>query len=218
MKKETILKLLPFAAVVLIVVFFGATLSSVSIEDILHLTPDSYLLAALTFLGLYAVKSVSIVFPLVVLYLAAGAVFPLGGALLVSLLGLWLCVTIPFCIGRFSGREAVEKLAARYPKAQKLSDFFTGNAVFCSYLLRVVNLLSGDLVSMVLGASGMGYLPYTVGSLLGLCPVMVPAVLMGQNLAEPFSPQFWAPLVAIVLISLISSLLYNRYQKRKRGA
>ena len=111
-----------------------------------------------------------------------------------------------------------KKLVARYPKARKLSDFSTDNAVFCSYLLRVVNLLPGDLVSMVLGASGMGYLPYTVGSLLGLCPVMVPAVLMGQNLAEPFSPQFWVPLVAIVLISLISSLLYNRYQKRKRGA
>lgn len=216
MKKGNLLKMLPLAAMVLIIVFFGAALKKISIDDILNLAPHNYLLAALMVWGLYALKSISVVFPLLVLYVSVGAIFPTIPALLVNTAGLLLSITIPFYIGRFSGASAVEALTSKYPKARQLSDYSTKNAVFSSYLLRIINLLPGDIVSMVLGASGMAYPAYSVGSMLGLLPVMIPAVLVGQNLQDPLSPRFLLPFAAMVVLSLASALWYSRRQKKNK--
>ena len=216
MKKETILKLLPIAAMTFIIIFFGAAISRISIEDILNLAPANFLLAALLVWALYLLKSISIVFPILVLYISVGAIFPLAAAIFVNTVGLFVCITAPFFIGRFSGKGVIDALAAKYPKAKQLSGFSSQNAVFSSYILRIINLLPGDLVSMVLGASGMAYLPYCVGSMLGLLPVMVPAVLVGKNIDDPLSPSFLVPFAIILVISLISAFVYSRWQKHKK--
>lgn len=213
--KEKLLRCLPLVAMALIIVLFGATLREITIEDILNFSPDNLLLAALVVLGLYALKSVSVVFPLMVLYISVGAMFPLLPAMFINCAGLLVCITIPFYIGRFSGSEVVGKLITKYPKAQKISDYSSENSVFFSYLLRIINLLPGDVVSMVLGASGMNFFAYAIGSMLGLLPVMIPAVIVGQNLDEPLSAGFWIPFVVIAVLSLASSLVYNRFRKRK---
>lgn len=215
-KKEKLLRLLPPLAMVLIIAFFGATLRKVSLADIVSLAPDNYFLCFLLVLGLYALKSLSVVFPLLVLYISVGALFPLPLALLVNILGLFVCVTLPFLIGRFSGQEVVGRLIAKYPKAGRLTEYSTENAAFLSYLLRVINLLPGDLVSMALGAANTPFLQYAAGSLLGLLPVMIPSVLLGQNLDNPFSPQFLISFAAIAVVSLLSTVLFNRWQKKKR--
>ncbi|WP_312644206.1 VTT domain-containing protein [Hydrogenoanaerobacterium sp.] len=216
MKKEKVLKYLPLMAMALIIVLFGATLKKISIQNILSITPDNYLLAALTILGLYALKSVSVVFPLLVLYIAVGAIFPMLPAVLLNTVGLLICISIPYFIGRFSGSEAVSKLVEKYPKARQMSEYSSKNAVFLSYLLRVINLLPGDVVSMVLGASGMEFTSYTVGSMLGLLPVMIPAVLVGRSIENPLSLQFVVSFAAMIIISLGSTIWYNRRQKRKK--
>lgn len=216
MKKETILKCLPLAAMALIIVFFGAAISQISIADILNLAPKSFLLAALLVWGLYLLKSVSVVFPLMVLYISVGAIFPVVPALAVSAVGLLICITVPFFIGRFSGTEAVSKLTEKYPKAKKISDFSSDNAVFTSYILRIINLLPGDIVSMVLGASGMPFSPYCIGSMLGLLPVMIPAVIAGQNIEDPLSASFLVPFAIMAALSLCSALVYAKLQKRKK--
>lgn len=46
--------------------------------DILHWSPANPALAALFLIALYAFKSMSVFFPLVVLYLAGGLLFPLS--------------------------------------------------------------------------------------------------------------------------------------------
>lgn len=215
-RRDRFLKYLPLFAIVLMLVLFGATLSRISIDDIINLSPENYVLSVLMILGLYALKSISVVFPLMVLYISTGAILPTWLALVVNAVGLLICVTIPFCIGRFSGAEAVGRLTAKYPKAQRLADFSSQNTVFFSYLLRIINLLPGDLVSMLLGAANLPFLPYAAGSMLGLLPVMIPAVLVGQNLDNPLSAGFILPFVAMVGISLLSTVLYNRHLKKKK--
>lgn len=215
-QKDRWLRLMPIIAMALIILLFGSALRKISLQDILSYVPGNLFLAALALWGLYALKSISVVFPIVVLYLSAGALFDTGWGILVSLVGLLICITIPFFIGRFSGSDAVGRLVAKHPKAAKISEYSNENSVFFSYLLRVVNLLPGDLVSMTLGACGMPYLPYATGSLLGLVPVMIPTVVIGGNLDNPFSARFLIPFAVIVAISLASSLFYNRWQRRKK--
>ena len=59
-------------------------------------------------LGLYAVKSVSFIFPIAILQLAVGHLFSTGTALLVNFLGRAVTLALPYWMGRFSGSSMVE--------------------------------------------------------------------------------------------------------------
>lgn len=109
-------KWLPAAAMLLCILLFfwkGRSLSWQTLSDVM---PEKPWQAALVFWGCYAVKSLSVFFPLLVLYAAAGRVFPLSKALLVNLIGLVICESIPYGIGRLSGTSLAAKLREKYPK------------------------------------------------------------------------------------------------------
>ena len=101
----------------LICLFF---LRDLTVEELLHYTPESLPLAAAAFLALYAFKSLSVVFPLSVLYVASGIIFPLWMAWLVNLGGLAVCAAIPYWVGRVSGRELARRVVAAHPKAARI--------------------------------------------------------------------------------------------------
>ena len=210
-----ILKILPFLVIGILVACNWDWLRHLTFEQIVSYTPENLFLAALILIGLYALKSLTVVFPLVALYMAAGVLFPFWPALLVNVLGLALCVTIPYCIGRFSGSGFIQWLNRKFPKIDKLNHLQMSNTLFSAYLLRVVSILPGDVVSMYFGASRSKYFPYLVGSILGLSPIMVIQTLMGENLDDPFSLKFFLLLALMVLVSLFSSRLFNRRLKEQ---
>ena len=84
--------------------------------------------------------------------------------------------------------EAVEQ----YNTALKAGQKFYKNAV----------------ASLYMGATGMGYAPYLLGSLTGLLPVIVSYALMGRAADEPKSPEFLAGAAAIAVTTVLSILLY----------
>ena len=88
------------------------------------------------------------------------------------------------------------------------------NELFFAFFLRVINLLPGDIVSMVLGATKMKYGRYAAGSLLGLFPTMLAATFMGESILKPFSPTFLLSAGATVVISVVSFLVWRRTSKR----
>ena len=165
-------------------------------------------------LVLYAVKSLSVVFPLLVLYVSAGVMFPIPAAIAVNLIGLFLCITLPYLIGRFSGRELADRLRDKYPKIARMDTLKRDNELFFAFFLRVINLLPDDIVSMVLGATKMKYGRYAAGSLLGLFPTMLAATFMGESILKPFSPTFLLSAGATVVISVVSFLVWRRTSKR----
>lgn len=187
-----------------------------TVEELLHYTPRSLPLAAAGFLCAYAVKSLSVVFPLPLLYIAAGVVFPLWMAWGVNLAGLWLCVTLPYWVGRISGSGLVQKILQTYPKAARVSRVMTRNQVFTAYLLRVLGILPGDLVSILMGAMGMGYRGYLAGSLLGLLPGMLIQTALGGYADRPTSPVFWLLCLLMLLVSAASAIAYAKHNKEKK--
>ena len=77
----TIAKILPFVVMLALVVLYLLNKDALGVDDILRYTPDNLWLAALAVLAAYAVKSLSVFFPLLVLYAAAGLLFLIFGAL-----------------------------------------------------------------------------------------------------------------------------------------
>ena len=108
------------------------------------------------------------------------------------------------------------RLTERYPKIKKLEQFGISNELMTSYVLRAVAAVPGDVISMLLGAMGIRYPVYVLGSMLGLLPLAVLQILLGVYLDQPLSPQFIILFVIMLLISLGSTLLFNRMSKKKK--
>lgn len=125
----------PFAAYLL-------TEQDVTAQSILDYAPANPWLAATFLLLLYAVKSLSVVFPLIVLNIAGGFLFQPLTAILVNTLGVLIELTIPYWVGRVSRTDSAGKLMKKYPKLAETVSFQHGNALFLSFSVLLTITIS----------------------------------------------------------------------------
>ncbi|MCC8064132.1 MAG: VTT domain-containing protein, partial [Clostridiales bacterium] len=189
-----------------------------SVEAVLRYTPEKPVLAAAALVLFYAVKSLSMVFPLVVLEIAGGQLFSPPVALVVNCIGLAVCSTIPYCVGRLSGTALVGRLEEKYPKLKEFMGKQRSSSLFLPFFLRIVGGLPGDIISLYFGATGTTYWRYLLGSLLGLLPDMAAATVMGTSITDPTSPTFLGAFGLTILFSVSSALIYALYWRRKSRA
>ena len=212
------LRVLPPVLTVLLVVVCLVVGSRISWSNLLTYTPPNLLLAAVGILALYAVKSLSVVFPLSVLYIACALWFGRWGGLMMCSLGLTVSCTLPYLIGRRFGAGVVEHLIRKYPRLDKLYQAGSSNQVMLSYLLRIVTVLPGDFCSLFLGACSVSYPRYLLGSMLGLSPLMIVHVLLADMVAQSLTGSLWEVLtpqsvglvVILIGVSILSSVVLNR--------
>lgn len=193
---------------------FLVAVGDVEAADILHWSPANPLLAALFLIALYAVKSMTVFFPLVALYLAGGLLFPLPIALAVNLAGMAACVSVPYLVGRFSASESVDRLREKYPKLEKLERVQQDNRFLFALVARALGILPGDVVSLYFGSVRLPYVPYLLGSLVGLAPTMVAVSIMGDNAANPLSPAFLIAMAVDGCLVAASFLACRRMLKK----
>lgn len=217
-KTPSVFKVVPLLITGALIVLCLVEFRDMSFQDIVRYTPQNYFLAALVLIGIYAVKSMSVIFPLTALFLASGVIFPFWAAVIVNLAGLFVSITLPYWIGHVSGRELIQKLSARFPKFDKLRRLSADNDIFTSYVCRAVGAVPGDVVSLLLGASGLHYGKYVLGSLLGMFPGMVLQTLMGKYLDRPLSLPFILLFILMTVVALVSSFLFNKKSRKKNSA
>lgn len=175
---------------------------------------------ALLFFLLYALKSATLFFPLVVLEAAVGFAYPLPAALAVNSIGMLIVLTVPYWIGRRRGAKCVAWALARYPKLGAFVERQQDHSFFLCFLLRVIGGLPGDAVTMYLGAIGVPFRQNLFAGSLGIFPCMVLATIMGMSLEDPTSPAFWiSALLSAGLAGTSTALyfLYSRHQRRKEA-
>ncbi len=208
------------AAIISVMIVSAAVLlvtdKDISAEKLLEFSPQNTCLAILFLWGLFAAKSLTIVFPSLLLFVLGGIMFPAPLAIVVNLAGIGITATVPYAIGRFSGEETVEYMVERYPKVLKLREIRSKNDLFFSFFVRVVNILPFDLVSMYMGAVVVPYRTYIAGTLAGCLPLVIIKTLLGNAVSDIFSPAFWCFAGADIGIIIISSGAYYIYEKRHK--
>ncbi len=187
-----------------------------TVKDILNYRPESLLLAALELIGLFCLKSVMIVIPLVVLYVAAGIIFPPGWAIAITYLGLTLEMTIGFFIGRLLGRTRVIALINKSDHAKKIMEFGCNNSLLSCFLIRFIPGPPFDLTNMFIGTTDVKYPQYIFGTLLGLTPGMIPLVLLGDAAADPFSPEFLIFFTLSMMLTFFFTVGYHIWRKKTK--
>lgn len=186
-----------------------------SVQEIAALSGNGGFYAALILLLLFAIKSLSVVLYSGILFAASGLLFPLPWALLVSVVGTIIMVTIPYLFGRFAGKDTIERIARRYRKFSVFSEQLNRTAFFAVLVIRIIGLLPADLVSAYMGASGISYPVYLFASILGILPTAVTFAVMGSSVGDIHSPAFWISLFAEVLLVILSGLLTLRLEKKR---
>ena len=211
----TFLKTMPLIICIIFIVLFLASGNDITVQTVLNYTPESPFAAAIVILLLYALKSVSFVFPIAVLQIATGHLFQTPVALLINFLGRAVTLSIPYWVGRFSGSDLINSLQGKYPKLKEICNKQGQNPVFISFLLRTFCFLPGDAVSLYLGATRIPYPYYITGGVLGTTLGVVLATILGTSITEPSSPAFWLSASMMALMAIISVIFYLRNSKKK---
>lgn len=188
-----------------------------TLEGILSYTPQQPILAAAMLWALFAVKSLSIFLYSGLLYAASGILFPLPVAIAVNIAGTAVMVSIPYWLGKKLGSQAVQCILHRFPKSAMLHDLRGGSDFFFVLIVRLLGILSADVVSGYMGAVGVRYKDYLPACLLGFLSACILFPIMGMSLSDIRSPQFLMA-ASIQLAEMLISCVAFHFYRRKHAA
>ena len=195
------------AIAVILVLIVKISGEPLSVDTIVKYTPKNVALAVIMLILLFGLKSLTIVLPLSILYLASGILFSPVAAVFIRTVGLSVSITIPYCLGKCSGKQITEEIFQKYPKAKKLSEYQKQNTFFTCFITRIVGFLPGDIVSLYFGACDVNYLIYLVAGISGSLLSIVTTTLLGEKLNNPFSIEFVLVAFCRLLVSIVSIML-----------
>ncbi len=218
-KRITVLRRISLVLWAGIIVWCIIRRDSITLQTVLDHTPGGALTAIAVLYLFYAFKSVSIVLPVIPLYLAAGILFPLPAAVAVNVGGSAIMVSIPYFIGKRMGEAGMQALLARYPRLSVLNRLHASSDFLFSLAARSTGILPHDPVSMLLGAMGIRYCAYLTGSLLGILPACITFPILGENIRTPGSAEFIIALGVQIVCSVVCiGAFLIRLKKHKADA
>lgn len=212
-----VLRFTPLAICAVFMCIYLFSGSDFTAESLLNFAPEEPLYAALFLVLLYAFKSLTVFFPILVLNVLGGFLFEPVHALIVNSVGVLVELTVPYWLGRATGASYAARLFKKYPKLEEFVGESSGKNFFMSFFLRVISCLPGDAVSMYFGASKVPFWTCLTGSFLGALPGMIASTLLGMSITDPTSPLFWVSVGLTVGVSVISLLIYYLWKRKNKN-
>lgn len=159
------------------------------------------------------VKSFALVFPPAVVFSVCAYIMPnFWVALLVNIISVFLSLSIPYFLGKFTGAGMVETLKGKFKAIKKIDDFAGANEVEMTFAIKLSGIMPGDLSSLLFGAMGISFKNYTIGANLGNLPLVIVYTFFGITLKN-VGEQPWVaaiPVAVIIVFMLIASLITKR--------
>lgn len=215
-KEMKYFRVISILSLIVVIFMYAPFIPRLTLKDLLNYKPESPELAALALVGLYCLKAIAMVIPLVLLYIVAGIIFPPGWAIVITYFCLFIEMTISFFIGRCLGSKRVLALLNESDRAKKIMEFGYNNGLLSCFVVRFIPGPPFDLTNMIIGSTGMKYPQFIAGTLLGITPGMIPLVLMGDAAANPLSPQFLIPFSISMMTVLLLAIGYYVWRKKLR--
>lgn len=209
--KEKLLKISKIAPLVIMAVLavvYLFNMDKVTVEQIIDFTPKNTWLFIVVMLLLFALKSISVFMPNPVLMAVLGKVLDVPTALVVSVVGYGICVSIPYFIGHYSGAEKADELRAKYKGLRYLDTVQKKNVFWINAMTRQLVFLPCDVISLYMGAMRTKYLPYLLGSIVGYFPNIFIYVVFGNEVKQPGSPLLIGSIIFSVVLTTFSIIYY----------
>lgn len=218
MKKETVKNIIKIAVAAAIFVTAIVNYDFLSNLDIRTLIAgaSSIFIAELIILGVYAVKAVMMVVPASLIYISVGMAFDPKRAVIVNLLGIALEVTVTYFLGKFLGKDAVEKKIRNTKAGEKFFTMLDKNRNAAIFLMRFIPAFPIDFSSLFMGAFDFKFFPYLIFSVLGIAPRVIAFTVIGEGIYE-LIPMKYIVLAVICAIPVVTAvLLIKKFVVKKK--
>ena len=185
----------------------------VSPENIVKLVSSNPIIAVFEFVVLYLLKGISMVFPSAILNIAAGMVFEFPFSALVSGLGIFVEYIALYVVGRFLGKDIVEEFKKKYLIVNKIDSIQNHNSFFTSFIIRIMGVVSYDMASIYLGASGVEFGGFIMGSMCGAALNIIIDGLVGKYIFNPLSWQLWVVVIirgAVIAMAILVKIYVSK--------
>ena len=197
-KKDKILNIIKIAVAASIFITAAVNYKTLSNLDIrlLVASASSIAVAIMLILGVYVVKAILLVLPASVIYISVGVALDTKTAVLVNVLGIAIEVIITYFLGKFLGKDAVEKKLKGTKGGDMLLAMKDKNKNLATFIIRFVPAFPIDFSSLFMGAFDFKFLPYFLCSVAGLAPRVIAFTILGDKIYDLI------PMKYIVLIAL----------------
>ena len=156
------------------------------------------------------------VIPASLIYISVGMAFDTKRAVIVNLLGIAIEVTVTFFMGKFLGKDAVEKKIRNTKAGDKFFSMLDKNRNVAIFLMRFIPAFPIDFSSLFMGAFDFKFLPYLLLSVLGIAPRVIAFTILGDGIYD-LIPMKYIVLAAICAIpTVIAVLLIKKYIGKKK--
>lgn len=200
-KKDKILniiKIVVAAAIFVTAVLNYKTLSELDIR-LLVASASSFTVAIMLIFGVYVIKAILLVLPASVIYISVGVALDTKTAVLVNVIGIAIEVIITYFLGKFLGKDTVEKKLRGTKGGEKLLSMKDKNKNLATFIIRFVPAFPIDFSSLFMGAFDFKFLSYFLCSVAGLAPRVIAFTILGDKIYD-LIPMKYIVLVAICAI------------------
>ena len=211
---------LMLAMVVLCIVLMNKyNIKVTNIPELAGMIEGGAFVIAMGIIAFSVVKSFALVFPPAVVFSICGYLMPnYFVGVLVNVISVFLSLSIPYFLGKFTGAGMVDTLKGKFKAIKKLDDFAGANEMQTVAVVKLSGLLPGDLSSLLFGAMNISFKNFFIGANIGMLPLVVVYTGFGTAL-KTVGEKPWLtaiPIVAIVVFVLISSIITKNMIKKNK--
>jgi uncharacterized membrane protein YdjX (TVP38/TMEM64 family) len=188
-----------------------------------HLDALGWWAAALLFIAAYVAASIALV-PGALLTLVAGAVFGVVRGVPLVFVSAVLGSSAAFGIARSVARTRVDRWLARDPRAAAVADAVAGEGLTIVLLLRLSPVVPYNVLNYALGASGVRYRDFLVGS-AGMLPgtvlytyygsVIGSVAALAAGIAPPRGLEYYVLNAAGLAATIAATVIITRAAKKR---
>ena len=175
-------------------------------EDVAALGP----LAPVAFVPLYAAVTL-LPLPKNVLSAVAGLLFGLVGGVLLVLPGALLGALAAFGLGRWLGRDAVERFTGT--RVARVDALLARRGLVAILVSRLVPVLPFTGINYAAGLTAIRLRDFVIGTAIGMVPGTVAYVALGAYGTSPTSWPFVTAVVALLVLSLGGAWFASRRRR-----
>jgi len=136
-------------------------------------------------------------------------VFPTFNALLVNVTGVLIMLTVKYRIGQSVGGGSARRLLSKNALSKFLVELEGDGNPWLLFVCRLIPAFPINPVSQMYGSMNFDFRRFTILSFLGMAPKILSYTVIGHNVFNPLSWQFFLPIIILLTISGASVLGLN---------
>lgn len=166
---------------------------------------DNKAAALAVIMALYVIKGLSMLLPVAAILIGTSMVFDLTSAIIISLIGNAICVSISYLMGRLSKKLTLDSYLENHRKLEKYFSNAQENSFVFSFVVHTSHL-SMEAQGILFGLLRTPYPAYLAGTMLALTPSTVYYVIFGNDF-DLTRPGLWVFIGLDVLTVIIGILI-----------